>query len=91
MAKEPTVVPFAQGAPADNLEVEELNEDEVLIGDKSLDNVVDVVSEHDSNLAEEIEENYELGLTDNEEDKVIPGFEYQPEFPSIEYTPTTQN
>ena len=42
-------------------------------------------------VAEEIEENYELGLTDNEEDKVIPGFEDQPEFPSIEYTPTTQN
>ena len=57
MAKEPTVVPFAQGEPADNLEVEEFNEDEVLIGDKSLDNVVDVVSEHDSNLAEELDEN----------------------------------
>ena len=57
MAKEPTVIPFAQGAPADNLQVEELNEDEVLIGDKSLDNVVDVVSEHDSNLAEELDEN----------------------------------
>ena len=33
---------------------------------------------------EEITEEYEIGLTNNEDDKVIPGFENQPEFPSLE-------
>jgi len=33
---------------------------------------------------EEITEEYEIGLTDNEGDKVIPGFEDLPEFPSLE-------
>ena len=56
MAKEPNVIPFQEGAPADNLEVEEIENDDVLIGDKSLDDVVEVVSEHDSNIAEELDE-----------------------------------
>ena len=34
MAKEPNVIPFQEGAPADNLEVEEIENDDVLIGDK---------------------------------------------------------
>ena len=33
---------------------------------------------------EELTEEYEIGLTNNEDDKVIPGFENQPEFPSLE-------
>ena len=32
---------------------------------------------------EELTEEYEIGLTNNEDDKVIPGFENQPEFPSL--------
>ena len=56
MAKEPNVIPFQEGAPADNLEVEEIENDDVLIGDKSLDDVVEVVSEHDSNIAEQLDE-----------------------------------
>ena len=57
MAKEPNVIPFQEGAPADNLEVEEIENDEVLIGDKSLDDVIEITSEHDNNLAEEIDDN----------------------------------
>jgi hypothetical protein len=33
---------------------------------------------------EEVTEEYEIGLTNNEDDKVIPGFEDLPEFPSLE-------
>ena len=33
---------------------------------------------------EEVTEDFEIGLTDNEDDKVIPGFEDLPEFPSLE-------
>ena len=57
MAKEPNVIPFQEGAPADNLEVENIGNDQVAIGDKSLDDIVEITSEHDSNLAEEIDEN----------------------------------
>ena len=57
MAREPNVVPFSEGKPADNLEVEEIENNEVLIGDKSLDDVVEITSEHDNNLAEEIDDN----------------------------------
>ena len=57
MAKEPNVIPFQEGAPADNLEVENIGDDQVAIGDKSLDDIVEITSEHDSNLAEEIDEN----------------------------------
>ena len=56
MAKQPNVIPFQEGAPADNLEVEEIG-DEVLIGDASLDDIVEITDEHDKNLAEEIAEN----------------------------------
>ena len=56
MAKEPNVIPFAEGAPADNLEVEQIGND-VLIGDASLDEVVELTSEHDQNLAEQIDDN----------------------------------
>ena len=56
MAREPNIIPFQEGAPADNLEVEQIGED-VLIGDASLDEIVEITSEHDQNLAEEIDEN----------------------------------
>jgi hypothetical protein len=56
MAKQPNVIPFQEGAPADNLEVEEIG-DEVLIGDASLDDIVEITDEHDKNLAEEVAEN----------------------------------
>ena len=56
MAKQPNVIPFQEGAPPDNLEVEEIENNEVLIGDKSLDDIVEITDEHDSNIAEEIDE-----------------------------------
>ena len=56
MAKQPNVIPFQEGAPPDNLEVEEIDNNEVLIGDKSLDEIVEITSEHDSNIAEDIDE-----------------------------------
>ena len=56
MAREPNIIPFQEGAPADDLEVEQIGED-VLIGDASLDEVVEITSEHDQNLAEQIDEN----------------------------------
>jgi len=39
MAREPQVIPFAEGMPSDNFEVEEIGNEEVLIGDPELDNV----------------------------------------------------
>ena len=57
MAKEPNVIPFQEGAPPDNLEVEEIENNEVLIGDATLDEVVEITSEHDQNLAEQIDDN----------------------------------
>ena len=56
MAKQPNVIPFQEGAPADELEVEQIG-DEVLIGNASLDDIVEITDEHDQNLAEELDEN----------------------------------
>ena len=56
MAKQPNVIPFQEGAPADNLEVEEIG-DEVLIGNASLDDIVEITDEHDENLAEQLDAN----------------------------------
>ena len=44
MAKQPNVIPFQEGAPPDNLEVEEIDNNEVLIGDKSLDEIVEITN-----------------------------------------------
>ena len=63
MAKQPNVIPFQEGAPPDNLEVEEIENNEVLIGDKSLDDIVEITDEHDSNIAEEIDEQNQRFLT----------------------------
>ena len=57
MAREPNIIPFQEGAPPDNLEVEEIENNEVLIGDASLDEIVEITSEHDQNLAEQIDDN----------------------------------
>ena len=56
MAKQPNVIPFQEGAPADELEVEQIG-DEVLIGNASFDDIVEITDEHDQNLAEELDEN----------------------------------
>ena len=56
MAKQRNVIPFQEGAPADNLEVEEIG-DEVLIGNASLDDIVEITDEHDENLAEQLDAN----------------------------------
>ena len=57
MARQPQVIPFADGKPADTLQVEELNENEVLVGDPSLDAIPDRDETFDNNIAEEIDEN----------------------------------
>jgi len=54
MARQP--IPFAEGSPPDDLQIEDFGDDEVLIGDPELDIMQDVDSEFDSNLAEEIPE-----------------------------------
>ena len=54
MAEQP--IPFAEGAPPDNLKVEQIGNNEVLVGDPELDIKQDIDSEFDSNLAEEISE-----------------------------------
>jgi len=56
MAREPNIIPFQEGAPADDLEVEQIGDD-VLIGDASLDDIVEITSEHDQNIAEQLDEN----------------------------------
>jgi len=48
-------IPFAEGAPPDNLQVEEVGDD-VLIGDPELDEVADIDTGFDDNLAESIGE-----------------------------------
>lgn len=53
MAEKP--IPFTEGAPPDNLQVETIGED-VLIGDPDLDNVKENDSKFDANLAEEMSE-----------------------------------
>jgi hypothetical protein len=54
MARQP--IPFAEGSPPDELQVEAFGDDEVLIGDPDLDLTQDIDNEFDSNLAEEISE-----------------------------------
>ena len=49
------VVPFAEGAPSDELQIELFEDGEVLIGDPALDSTEEDVSEFDQNLAEIIE------------------------------------
>ena len=53
---QPDAIPFAESAPADDLQVESFGEDEVLIGDPSLDFVDEISTAFDSNLAEIIDE-----------------------------------
>jgi len=53
MAEKP--IPFTEGAPPDNLQVETIGED-VLIGDPDLDNVKENDSNFDANLAEDMSE-----------------------------------
>ena len=57
MARQPQVIPFAEGKPADTLQVEELNENEVLVGDPALDAIPERDETFDNNIAEEIDEN----------------------------------
>ena len=64
MARSPTTVPieeelapFAEGTPLDDLQVEEIDNDEVLIGDPEMDVMQNEDSDFDSNLAEVIDDN----------------------------------
>ena len=52
---DPNVIPFAEGAPADDLMVETLPDGDVLIGDPELDDIEESDSGFDANLAEEID------------------------------------
>ena len=53
---QPDAIPFAESAPADDLQVESFGEDEVLIGDPNLDFVDEISTAFDANLAEVIGE-----------------------------------
>ena len=53
---QPDQIPFAEGAPADDLQTESFGEDEVLIGDPLLDNIQEQPTEFDANLAESIDQ-----------------------------------
>lgn len=55
MAREPQVIPFAEGMPSDEFQVEEIGNDEVLVGDPSLDIIEEQESSFDQNLAESID------------------------------------
>ena len=52
---DPNVIPFAEGAPADDLMVETLPDGDVLIGDPELDDIEESDNGFDANLAEEID------------------------------------
>ena len=52
---DPNVIPFAEGAPADDLMVETLPDGDVLIGDPELDDIEESDSGFYANLAEEID------------------------------------
>ena len=52
---DPNVIPFAEGAPADDLMVETLPDGDALIGDPELDDIEESDSGFDANLAEEID------------------------------------
>lgn len=52
---DPNVIPFAEGAPADDLMVETLPDGDVLIGDPELDVIEESDSGFDANLAKEID------------------------------------
>ena len=58
MAREPVaiqqqLIPFAESAPADDLQVETIGDD-VLIGDPELDNIPEIDSTFGQNLAEDM-------------------------------------
>ena len=55
MAREPQVIPFADAMPSDTFEIEDIGNNEVLVGDPSLDIVEETKTEFDENLAEEID------------------------------------
>ena len=56
MAREPQVIPFAEAMPSDDFEVEEIGNEEVLIGDPELDNVEEKETGFDENIAEDLDE-----------------------------------
>ena len=54
---DPNIIPFTEGAPADDLLIEELPDGDVLIGDPELDMMDEVdTAQFDINLAETIDE-----------------------------------
>ena len=55
MARQPKVIPFAETMPSDDFQVEQINDDEVLIGDPELDIVDETESRFDENLADTID------------------------------------
>ena len=57
MAREPKVISFADAMPSDDFQVEEISNDEVLIGDPALDIVEEDKEDFDENLAEQIDAN----------------------------------
>ena len=56
LSTQPNVVPFSDTMSGDNFQVEILNDDEVLIGDPSLDEVDETETSFGENLAEEMDD-----------------------------------
>ena len=52
--KDDKVIPFAEGAPPDDLEVEDVGDGTVLIGEP--ENIIEPSTEFDANLAEVIDQ-----------------------------------
>jgi len=57
MARQPKVIPFAETMPSDDFQVEQINDDEVLVGDPALDIVEKTETLFDENLADNIDAN----------------------------------
>ena len=57
MARQPKVIPFAEAMPSDDFQVEQINDDEVLVGDPALDIVEKTETSFDENLADNIDAN----------------------------------
>ena len=57
MARQPKVIPFAETMPSDDFQVEQINDDEVLIGDPSLDISDKPETTFDENLADTVDAN----------------------------------
>jgi len=57
MARQPQIIPFSEGKPPDNLQVEDIGNNEVLVGEPEEIVEEETSTEFDKNIAEDINEN----------------------------------